>query len=243
MNVDVKFLPSEITENESLAEKVCIVLDIFRASSTITTALNNGCIAIKPVAEIATARTEKAQDGSILLAGERQSIKIEGFDFGNSPLEFTAKQVQGRKLVMNTSNGTKAILSCATAYRVLIGAFINAMSTIEHACSLQRDITIVCAGTGGEFSIEDSLCAGYMVKLLNELTDCSLSDRAYAAMLMYAGAANELKAHAGRSTNGARLYDIGLSADVEYCLNLNKLDTVCVYQPSTEIIYKLDIIK
>lgn len=239
MKIDVKFLPHEINNATCLAEQICIVLDIFRASSTITTALHNGCVSIRPLVEIEAARAAQDSDKTLLLAGERQSIKIEGFDFGNSPLEFTKEKVAGRKLVMNTSNGTKAILACSSAHQVLIGAFINAATVVQMAHSSGRDITIVCAGTVGEFSLEDSLCAGYMAKLLTELGTCQLSDTAYAAMLMYEHASTELENHAGRSTNGARLYEIGLAEDVSYCLTLNSTDTLGCYLPNAGIICKI----
>lgn len=237
MYLDVKFLPSELKNTDDLQDKICIVLDIFRASSTITKALHNGCIAVKPIADIEATRAEKLLEPQTLLAGERQSIKIAGFDLGNSPLEFTAEQVCGRAIAMNTSNGTKAILACSKAYKVLIGAFINAEATVEIARSSGRDIVIVCAGTEGEFSIEDSLCAGYMVKLLVG-DGYKVSDTAYASMLMYERTADNLEIHAGRSANGKRLYSIGLAEDVRYCLTRNYLKTVGCYSPDSKTIVK-----
>lgn len=239
MILDVKFLPAELQAELHLNEKVCIVLDIFRASSTIITALQNGCICIQPMSEIAAARAAKSIAPELLLAGERQSIKIEGFDFGNSPLEFSREQINGHKLVMNTSNGTKAILACSIAQQIFIGAFINARVVVRQALNSTRDITIVCAGTSGEFSLEDSLCAGYMVELITAVAGYQLTDTAYAALLMYQQAADNLLAHAARSSNGRRLYEIGLATDVDYCLRLNSTETVGVYQTSSGMICKL----
>lgn len=238
MKIDVKFLPKDLAQEESLQDKVCIVLDIFRASSTIITALGNGCKQITPTLEIEQAWSKKHADASLLMAGERLSIKIEGFDFGNSPLEFTKELVDGRRLVMNTSNGTKAVLACKEAHKVFIGAFINAEAVMQAAFNENKDIIVVCAGTNGSFSLEDSLCAGYLVKLAMQ-NGAQVTDTAYAAMLMYERVADKLIEHAARSQNGARLYEIGLEADVEYCLTLNSSNTVAIYDDCHKSICKV----
>lgn len=238
MEIDVKFLPKDLEQVESIKDKVCIVLDIFRASSTIITALGNGCTQIRPTLEIGQAWSEKQADDSLLMAGERLSIKIDGFDFGNSPLEFSKELVSDRKLVMNTSNGTKAILACRDAAKVFIGSFINAVAVVKAAMATSRDIIVVCAGTNGSFSLEDSLCAGYLVQLATQ-QGAQATDIAYGAMLMYNGVGDKLIEHAARSQNGARLYEIGLAADVEYCLTANSSNTVAVYDVCGNIILKI----
>jgi 2-phosphosulfolactate phosphatase len=155
MKIDIALLPQVVNKAE-LSDAVCIVLDIFRATTSIVTSLANGCSSMIPVLSIDEAHAVAANMGSVLFAGERQSIKIDGFDFGNSPLEFSRAKVQGQTIIMTTTNGTAAIKSTEGAYRTLIGSFVNAQAACVQAKQYGKDILIVCAGTDGLFSLEDA---------------------------------------------------------------------------------------
>ena len=228
MKIDVRFLPAEV-QTPDLSDTVCIVLDIFRATTSIVTAMNNGCQTIIPVLDIEEARRVAAETKAPLLAGERQSIKIEGFDFGNSPLEFTAGKVQDRTIIMTTTNGTIAVKSTEGAYRTLIGAFINARAVCRQAGEYQKDILIVCAGTDRLFSLEDALCAGLLVDRLQGLAGVELTDAALGALAMYQGAQASLIEVAGAGRNGRRLYDLDSAHDVRYCLQVDSVAVVPEY--------------
>lgn len=229
MKIDVGFLPAGADPAE-LTNTVCIVLDIFRATTSIVTAMANGCKTIVPVHTVEEARQVAAQTSAPLLAGERRSLKLEGFDFGNSPLEFTAGKVQGQTIIMTTTNGTIAVKSTAGAYCTLIGAFINAGAVCRRAVEYQQDILMVCAGTDRLFSLEDALCAGLLAGRLQSQANVELTDAALGAWVMYRGAENSLLKTAGASRNGRRLYDLGSEQDVRYCLQADVVDIVPEYR-------------
>lgn len=230
MKVDIVFLPAEL-EGRDLSDSVCIVLDIFRATSSIVTAFANGCKAIVPVLSIAEGQSLVDQKESCLLAGERHSLKIDGFDFGNSPLEFSEARVKGRQIIMTTTNGTVAIRSTEGAFQTLIGSFLNATAVCEQAQTYEKDIVIVCAGTERKFSLEDALCAGLLVETLRDgNSEAVLSDSAYAALLMYSQAKDGLTALAIEGKNGKRLCELNREDDVDYCLQREIFDVVPAYR-------------
>lgn len=228
MRVDVAFLPTDIKQHD-LSDGICIVLDIFRATTSIVTAMANGCNAILPVSKIEDAHSLGKQINSPLFAGERQSIKIEGFDFGNSPYDFSTDKVQNRTIIMTTTNGTKAIQATEGSYLTLIGSFINAAAVCKQARQYGKDIVIVCAGTEQHFSLEDALCAGLLVHILSEEEDSIMTDAALGARVMYDGAKSSIIAVASNSKNGKRLCDIDRVNDIEYCLQLNTVSVVPRY--------------
>src|SRR5581483_4631948 len=128
--LEVLFTPADFTalSRRNLDQTVCVVFDVFRATSSMITALANGAVAVVPVGEIEDALALRRQDPAVLLAGEREGVRIRAhltggvdFDLGNSPREFTREVVAGRTIVMTTTNGTRALRSCAHAREVLIG--------------------------------------------------------------------------------------------------------------------------
>lgn len=228
MQLDVKLLPQESSRLE-LSDTVCIVLDIFRATTSIITAIANGCKMVIPVASVDEAYRAAGQIEGPLFAGERQSIKIAGFNFGNSPFEFSAEQVQDKAIIMTTTNGTIAIKSTEKAYLTLLGSFINASAVCQAAQQKNRSILLVCAGTDGLFSLEDAFCAGLLVKLLTKDKQYELTDAARGVQAMYNGAQEAVLSILGESRNGKRLYGLGLHKDVEYCLTTDSSSVVPCY--------------
>lgn len=141
-----------------------VVIDVLRATSTIVAALAHGAVAVYPCATAGEARELAAgRGGDRLLCGEADSLKIAGFDLGNSPREFTPEAVAGREVVLVTSNGTRALRSLpGGAGEVVLASFLNAGAVGRHlARAAAGGVTIICAGTRGGFSLEDFLCAGY----------------------------------------------------------------------------------
>ena len=228
MKIDVALLPKGVTEMD-LSETVCIVLDIFRATTSILTCCSNGCAVMVPVLSTEDASIAASEIGSVLFAGERQSIKIDGYDFGNSPFEFSQDKVKDQTIVMTTSNGTIAIKATEGAYRTLIGSFLNAKAVCRQGKDYGKDILIVCAGTDGLFSLEDALCAGLLVQLLSGNGGAVLTDSAHGALLMYNEAKDKLVETGVASRNGKRLYDLNRMDDVEYCFQTDLLDIVPEY--------------
>jgi len=228
MKIDIALLPRDVTMGD-LSDKVCIVLDIFRATTSIVTSVANGCKTMVPVLSVEDALALAGQIGPVLFAGERQSIKIEGFDFGNSPFEFSTDKVKDKTIIMTTTNGTIAIKATEGAHHTLIGSFLNAKAVCLEAQKYGKDILIVCAGTDGLFSLEDTLCAGLLVQLLHSEGETQMTDSARGALLMYTEAKDKLVETAVDSRNGKRLQDLNRMDDVEYCFRIDTLQVVPQY--------------
>ena len=163
MRVDVVLTPAAAIPT-ALAGCTALVIDVLRASTTMVTALANGCQALVPVAEVDEARRRVATMPGALLAGERGGDPPEGFDLGNSPLEFTRERVGGRTIVFTTSNGTRALLAARPATAVGVAGFTNLSAASEWALGQGRSIVLVCAGELGARSTEDEVCAGLLVE-------------------------------------------------------------------------------
>lgn len=234
--VFVHLLPSLIAQG-SLAGSVVVVLDVLRATTVIVHALAAGCAAVIPCAEIDEAREAAGSlpAGTALLAGEREGLPIDGFDLGNSPSAFTPEVCRGKTLVMTTSNGTRAILASLEAERVLIGSFPNFAATVLPLHVEDREIHIVCAGTDGQVSFEDTLLAGAFAQNLKDLGSVLGNDEAEIAASAWSRIHNSLWFKNGdrnaepnllvryltRGRGGRRITEIGLSADIEDAARLN----------------------
>lgn len=162
----VHFLP-ELVAPEQLAKSNVVVIDVLRATTSIIHAVQGGCKEVIPCLEVEEARQIAAryERGQAVLGGERNGVKIEGFDYGNSPSEYSPESVAGRTVVFTTTNGTKAMQRCKQAARVSLCGFVNLTAVARDLCDLDW-VDIVCAGTGGEVTREDILCAGALVDRL-----------------------------------------------------------------------------
>src|SRR5262245_35106817 len=155
-------LVPELAPAAALAGGVAVVIDVLRASTTIVHALAAGCTMVRPCLEVDEARAlaNGLPAGKVLLAGERGGRPLDGFDLGNSPQEFTGKACRGTTIVLTTTNGTRTLSRAAAAERVLVAAFVNYSAVCEQLRQDARPIHVICAGTDGEISLEDTLLAG-----------------------------------------------------------------------------------
>lgn len=153
---------------DGLADGVAVVIDVLRATTTMTFALAAGATAILPCREVEEARAtaDGMRAGKVVLGGERDGRPLPGFDLGNSPAEYTAARVRGMDVVLTTTNGTRALLAAAAARRVLLAAFVNFSAVCEQLKAEKRPVHIVCAGNQGRLALEDTLCAGGLVDFL-----------------------------------------------------------------------------
>src|SRR5262249_27670578 len=160
-DVHVYLLP-ELAPPERLRQAVAVVVDVLRATTSILHAVAAGCPAVLPCAEVEEARalSDSMRAGRVLLAGERGGLPVPGFDLGNSPRRFTPRACRGVTLVLTTTNGTRALLRCSPAARTLIAAFVNYSAVCEQLRHETRPVHIVCAGTDGNVTLEDTLLAG-----------------------------------------------------------------------------------
>jgi 2-phosphosulfolactate phosphatase len=226
--IDVALCPSEIRRFESsdLSRTTAVVFDVLRATSTMITGLEHGVDRFFPVQTVEDARARKAQDPKLLLAGERHGLPLEGFDLGNSPAEF--KEISGKSVVLTTTNGTVALRRVCQSKRVYLGALLNldALAQLLEGEN-STDLLLVCAGTEGEFSIEDAIAAGGLV---HRLSYKSLSDAALLVKSLYREASSDLASYLRQSRNGRALVGVGKAQDVEECARLGVSATVGVMQ-------------
>lgn len=184
----VLFEPSELQGG------IAVILDILRASTTIVHALAHGAACVIPTAEVEEAIhvKETLPAESVLLGGEREGLLIPGFDLDNNPFAYTADVVQGKTIVFTTSNGTRALHRSRQADRVLIGGFVNLTAAVDVLLADSRPIHLVCAGTMGKITLEDTLCAGALVDGLlagwNRRDDDLADDQAQLALHRYLAA-------------------------------------------------------
>jgi 2-phosphosulfolactate phosphatase len=205
------------------------VVDVLRASTTIATALANGAAGVIPVAEPADAIAVGHRLGRdrVLFCGERDSLRIEGFDLDNSPASFTEAAVTGKTLVMTTSNGTRALRAVANAASVRTAGLVNRTATADALAHADGDIVIVCAGEANAFALEDAIGAGALVDaLLNLVNRVELRDGARAAALLYRGVAGRLTDAIASADHAQALAQKGFAPDVTRCAALDTLDVV-----------------
>ncbi len=211
MRVHVAFTP-----DEAASAPTGIVIDVLRATSTIAQALAAGYRRVLCVAELDDARALRSELPDSVVGGERNAVRIEGFDVGASPREFLKPRAE--TLILSTTNGTRTIVTAATrCERVLLGSLLNLEAVAAAARESGEDVAIVCAGFKGAFALDDAYCAGRIVQLLGgDSTDASV------AATLIAGAYPD--AHTGLT---ARTYGPpGLEEDIWYCARESVLDVV-----------------
>jgi 2-phosphosulfolactate phosphatase len=236
--LEVLFSPAEFSalERLDLSATVCVVFDVLRATSSMVTALSNGAEAIVPVADIPEALNLRSHRAEVLLAGEREGVRIPAeqtgsisFDLGNSPREFISEIVAARTIVMTTTNGTRALRACAHAKRVLVSSFLNLRATRD---ALDREppahLLLICGGTHEEAAYEDALCAGALCDLLwAKMGDADFADSALIARKLFRQESHDLLAAISQSRNGRRLLSQAeLRDDVQYCAQRDVLGSV-----------------
>lgn len=235
MRVDVFFGPQELVTSD-VANRVVAVVDVLRASTTIAVALANGARAVIPLAssEDVVSRSKSLMRSEVKLAGERKSMPIAGFDLGNSPLEYTKEVVEGKTIMITTTNGTTAVLAVQGARDLVIASYVNfsaVLSLLSAALRGETDVTILCAGQDRRFALEDAACAGMFVRHLStKQTNVELNDAAQAALLLdkkYGANPRKLL----RSTaHGLALAEAGFGDDITVCAELDSYPVVPVYQ-------------
>jgi len=205
------------------------VVDVLRASTTIAVALANGAAGVIPVAEPedAIALGNRLGRDRVLFGGERDSLRIEGFELDNSPASFTASAIAGKTIVLTTTNGTRALRAVAGAASVRTAALVNRTAAADALAHEAGDVVIVCAGEAHGFALEDALGAGALVDtLLTLIGDVELSDGARAAALLYRAVANRLADAVASADHAQSLAQKGFAGDVTRCAALDTLSVV-----------------
>lgn len=247
-SIEVLFSPAEFEalNAERLKDATCVVFDILRATTSITTALANGAEAVIPVGTIEEAVAQWEADSTVLLAGEREGYRITAeltgnidFKLGNSPREFTRPAVEGRRIVMTTTNGTRALKACRGAVEVLAASFLNLGATVAHLqAGKVKDLLVVCSGTHEEAAVEDTLAAGALVRAVWPMVSRGhIADSAQIARLFYQPFAQDLLNGVSYARNGRRLLGIPeLRDDVPFCLQSDIYPVVARLETSGQVV-------
>ena len=221
-SIEVCFSP-ELIHLHEVSGKLVVVVDIFRATSTMVAALAHGVTEILPFADLESCRAMQTQ--GYLIAGERNGLTAPGFELGNSPVAFLEGGYAGKKLAMTTTNGTLAIEKSKGAAAILIGAFPNLQATASYIQSQNLDVLVHCAGWKGRFNLEDSLYAGALVQALKE-SHANQEDGALAMSSLFAQEGNNLASYLAQASHAKRLQNHGIEADIDFCLTLNRYEKV-----------------
>lgn len=223
------FPTTEAAEPDLLAGKTVLVIDVLRATSTITTALANGAAQVLPVLTIEEAhrRASNFSPNTYLLGGERGALKIPNFHLDNSPRSYDKEVVENKTIIFTTTNGTRAINRALSAQTLLLASFLNARAAARRAWGAGKDIYILCAGTRGRYSLDDAACAGMLLQYLRELQPAAqLGDLAYTLQHLYRTHRRGILQLISQASHYQRLVDLGLEADIMYCLQENIYTTV-----------------
>jgi 2-phosphosulfolactate phosphatase len=220
--IEVCFSP-ELIHLHELNSKIVVVVDIFRATSTMVAALAHGVREILPLADLESCQL--MQTKGFLIGGERNGLTAPGFEMGNSPVAYLEGDYTGRKLAMTTTNGTQAIEKSRGADQILIGAFPNLQATVSYIQGQDKDILIHCAGWKGHFNLEDSLYAGALVKAL-EASHRVEDDGALAMRSLFEKEGHDLKGFLLQASHAKRLQNHGIERDIDFCLTLDLYDIV-----------------
>lgn len=222
---------AEVSEAHAKGKHV-VVIDVLRASSTIAAAWESGVERIIPVATVEDAKKllPTLDRKSALLGGEREGRKIDGFDLGNSPLEYTPEAVAGKTIILATSNGTAAIAGSAQAKEIVIASFLNLSASVAYLVSARpKGVVVLCAGNMGQLAVEDFVCGGLFVDRMDRATRArlSLNDGALAARAL-AATMTDMGDVVRNCSHGRKLAELGFAADLEFCGCLDRCSAVPV---------------
>lgn len=235
MQIDVFFGPAGVTPADVVGRAVAVI-DVLRASTSIAVALDNGARAIIPFenSEDAVSRAKAFERTDVRLAGERKSLPIPGFDLGNSPLQYTREAVEGKTILMATTNGTGAITAAQGARDVIVSSYANfsaSMSMLRATLRGGTDVVLLCAGQDRRFALEDAACAGRFAHHISKrLSSVTLNDGAQACMLIDKKYGDNLMRLFDASAHGRALREAGFGDDLAICAAVDSHGVLPVYQ-------------
>ncbi len=222
--IDICLTP-ELIHQYDLSGTVVVVIDILRASSSITTAIAHGVSAIKPVESLSECRDLKLQ--GYVGAAERGGKKVAGFDMGNSPFSYMNPELEDKKIAMTTTNGTITLRKSKGALQVLIGSFLNYTALLSYIERLHCDLLLHCAGWKGKINLEDTLFAGAIVYGLKQMFEYN-SDVPLMAANLYKLYRDNLKSAIEGSSHVVRLMKLGREEDIDFCLKFDEFKVIPV---------------
>lgn len=230
MNIDV-IISADNIDKSKVRDKVVVVIDMLRATTVITTALMNGCTEVIPCLTIddAISESKKIDKDEFVLGGERKAMKIEGFNLSNSPLEYTEDVVKGKTVIITTTNGTRALTECKDAKKIFVASVINGQAVARKLIEIGEDVTIINAGTNGEFSMDDFICGGYIIdEMLSINKELYLTDIAKTAKYIYENN-KSIQSFIKDARHYGVMKQLDLMADVDYAMKKNITNIVPEY--------------
>src|ERR1700712_5382170 len=203
-----------------IEDYIVVIIDIFRATTSICYGIENGAKAIIPVSQVEECAAYQDKNHDYLVAAERDGEIVAGFDFGNSPFSYTKEKVAGKTIVLTTTNGTHALHLSRKAKKIVIGSFLNLTSLCNCLKVQNESILLVCSGWKGNFNLEDTLFAGAVVEQLKE-ADFKLDDAAIAANDLFQIGKHDINQYLKKTSHGERLKKLGIEKDIEFCLQVD----------------------
>jgi 2-phosphosulfolactate phosphatase len=235
MRVDVFFGAAQLPPAH-VTGRVVAVIDVLRAATTVAVALANGAKNVVPLEspDEVILRSKAFERAAVRLCGERKMQQIPGFDAGNSPREFTREAVEGKTVLLTTTNGTPALLATQGARDVVVASYVNfsaVLAMLRAAVRGGADVSIICAGQDRQFALEDAACAGrYARQIANRVTEVDMNDGARASALMDRRYGDRLDKLFADSTHGQALAEAGFAGDLEACAAVDAYPVVPIYQ-------------
>ncbi len=230
MNKDIDlFISAQSFQEEDIRGKTVVIIDVLRASSTMVTAIENGAKGIIPVENMDMAGKISQNMGSpqYLLCGEKDGLKIEGYHLGNSPLEYSREVVRDKTIILNTTNGTKAVKKASMAEELIIGSFLNLKQVVNKLENTPHPITLICAGWRGQQSLEDLLCAGSIIYELNGGgLPANASDGVRIAFDLFVKYGDDIEGTVFASDHAVRLQGLIDPKDIAHSCALNKMNVL-----------------
>jgi 2-phosphosulfolactate phosphatase len=218
--IETCFSPS-LLHLYDIKDSIVVIIDVFRATSTIAAALHNGAAEIIPVDSVAKCIELGAQMPNSLTAGERDGKVAEGLQHGNSPLEYPRDFIENKSLVLTTTNGTRLLHMCSDANEIITGSFLNLGAVCDYLVSQKKNVLLACASWKDRYNLEDSLFAGAVYDAIGAHFEMNC-DSTRAATHLYKAAKNDLYAFIQDSSHFLRLSKFGLQYDMEYCCKINE---------------------
>ncbi|MFT6814139.1 MAG: 2-phosphosulfolactate phosphatase [Sphingobacteriales bacterium] len=221
-------LSPELLHLYDLKGKIVVVIDVLRATSSMSYGIANGAESIIPVATVEECLSFKGKE-NYLLAAERDGEIVEGFNMGNSPYDYTEDKVKGKTVVLTTTNGTKALKKSLDADKIIVSSFLNVAATSQWLLEQKEDVILLASGWKGKVNLEDSLLCGAIYSRVKDHfpthdDSCQAFARLYDTVKDNLGNVLYISAHYNR------LKSLGIEKDVKFCLQEDICNVVPIYR-------------
>jgi 2-phosphosulfolactate phosphatase len=224
MHIDIQLLPFPPAPN-LVSDRVVVVIDVLRATSVMVQAMSQGASEIIPVETVEKAfqLAKTYAPKTTLLGGERESRRIEGFDLGNSPREYQGEKVRGKRLILTTTNGTKAFHAVSSGRNIAV---------VKRCFELNQDLFIYLSGDEGNFSLEDTVCGGMLIDRIikDGRRPFSLTDASRTSHILFQRFEANVVESFYLSQHGRNLVDQGFEEDLPYCAQVDTTNLVPVFK-------------